>query len=416
LRVSVVMPDLKSEILSRRFLTFLLCVLCASAVHTFAEDWPQWRGPRGDGTSLDPDPPTHWSETENLKWRAPLPGKGHGSPIVVGNRVFLNAALEKEGKRVLMCLDRATGKTLWQRDVLVAPLEKKHGLNSYASSTPACDGQRVFVTFLDQKQVLVAAYDLEGNPVWRKSPGRFTSMHGWSCSPVLYGDSIIVNCDHDGDGYIVRLRRDTGDEVWRIERPNHTRSYCNPTIFDVGGVKHMVLSGSKCTTDYDPDSGKQRWLVDGPTEQYVASMVYTDGVFCITAGFPEFHTLGISPDGKVLWRQRGQGLAAYVPSPVAFGKWFFLVSENGHGICFDAKTGQILWSRQLGRHHRPSNALAGGNVYWLADDGTCYVTRASDRFQLVSKVELNEPCNASPAFSNGDIFIRTDSHLWCVGR
>lgn len=231
-------------------ISLLLCALCVSAVilPSRAEDWPQWRGPRGDGSSTDTAVPTRWSTTENVKWRVPLPGKGHGSPAVFDGKVFLNTCIEKENRRVLLCLDRTDGHTLWQADVLVAPLEKKHVLNSYASSTPLVADHRVYVTFLDigvtsdpsnpprlntktQGQVLVAAYDLAGKPVWRKHVGKFSSMHGWSCSPIPYKDNLIVNCDHDGDGYIVCLNRATGDEVWRIQRPNKTRSYCNPTIF-----------------------------------------------------------------------------------------------------------------------------------------------------------------------------------------
>lgn len=393
----------------------LLCVLCASAV-TSAEDWPQWRGSRGDGTSTETAVPTKWSETQNIKWKVPLPGKGHGSPIVVGGKIFLNTCLEKDNRRVLMCLDRNDGKVIWQRDVLSAPLERKHGLNSYASSTPACDDQRVFATFLSGKDVIVAAYDLDGKELWRKSPGRFTSMHGWSCSPILYGDSIIVNCDHDGEGYIVRLKCDTGDQVWRIERPNHTRSYCNPAIFEVNGQKQMVLSGTKCVTSYNPDTSALNWMIEGPTEQYVASMVCTDGVFCITAGFPEYHTLGISPQGKTIWHEKGQALAAYVPSPVGFDKWFFLVSEDGHAVCFEAKTGRLMWTQKIARHCRPSAVVANGNVYWLSDDGICTVVKASDKFQLISCNDLGEACNASPVISDGQIFIRTDVGLWCIGK
>jgi outer membrane protein assembly factor BamB len=244
-------------------------------------------------------------------------------------------------------------------------------------------------------------------------------MHGWSCSPIPYGDSIIVNCDHDGDGYIVRLKRDNGDQVWRIERPNKTRSYCNPTIFDIAGVKHMVLSGSKCTADYDPETGKERWIIDGPTEQYVASMVSTEGMFFITAGFPKYHTLGLTPEGKTVWHQKGTSVAAYVPSPVATGPWLFLVTDEGkpsRGLCLEAKSGDILWSQPLGTHHRPSALLANGNVYWLSDEGTTYVVKATDKFELVAKNELNEPANAAPAISDGRLFIRTDQTLWCIGR
>ncbi len=430
------------SILHHRFsiLVFsFLCVLCASAAIIRAEDWPAWRGPRGDGISTDPNPPTQWSRTDNIKWRVELPGKGHGSPVIVGDRIFLNTCIEKESRRVLMCLDRKDGHTIWQQTVLTAALEKKNGLNSYASSTPYCDGQRVFVSFLDvgttagepikpntkvNGDVLVACYDLDGKEIWRKIVGKFSSVHGWSCSPVPYKDSIILNCDHDGAGYIVRLKRDNGDEVWRIDRlfgqAKSTRSYVNPAIFDVAGRKQMVLSGTKCTTGYDPDTGKQLWYVEGPTEQFAASMVFTDGLFFITGGFPTYHSLGITPEGKVAWHQTTSSLAAYVPSPVAYGKWFFLVTDEdkrpGRAICFEAATGKLLWSQELGRHHRPSAIIANGNIYWLSDDGTCYIVKASDKFELVAKNELGEPSNASPCIANGQVFIRTDLALWCVGK
>ena len=419
-------------------LRFFLCALCVFAFispSVRAEDWPQWRGPRGDGTSTDAAPPTKWSSGENVKWKVPIPGKGHGSASIAGGRVYLNTCIEKENRRVLMCLDRRDGRVLWQRDVLVAPLEKKHGLNSYASSTPLVSDGRVYVTFLDvgvtnpgqnvrpntktHGRVLVACYDVDGKEVWRRHVGKFSSIHGWSCSPVPYKENLIVNCDHDGDGYVVCLKRATGEEVWRIARPNNTRSYCNPTIVDVGGTKHMVMSGSKSTASYDPDTGAQRWLIDGPTEQYAASMVYGDGLFFITAGFPTYHTLGITPEGKTAWHQKGAAMAAYVPSPVFSEGRLFLVTDEGkpsRGVCFDAKTGRLLWSQLLGHHHRPSALLAGGNVYWLSDEGTCFVVKAGEKFELVARNELNEACNASPSISDGQIFIRSDQHLWCIGR
>ncbi|HEY7116049.1 MAG TPA: PQQ-binding-like beta-propeller repeat protein [Tepidisphaeraceae bacterium] len=410
-----------------------LCALCVSAV-SYSEDWPQWRGPRGDGTSTDTTIPTKWSATENIKWKVPVPGKGHGSASIAGGRILLNTCIESENRRVLMCLDQRDGHTLWQRDVLIAPLEKKHPLNSYASSTPLVADGRVYVTFLDigitsagqnvrpntktNGQVLVAAYDLAGNEVWRKHVGKFSSMHGWSCSPIAWKDNLIVNCDHDGDGYIVCLKCSTGDEVWRIPRPNHTRSYCNPTIFDVNGSTHMVLSGSKCTADYDPDTGQQRWLIDGPTEQFCASMVYGDGLFFITAGFPTYHTLGITPAGQTAWHLKGASMAAYVPSPVFANHCLFLVTDEGkpsRGVCLDGKSGRVLWSHTLGDHHRPSALLANGNVYWLSDEGTTYVVKAADKFELIAENPLNEPANAAPAIADGHLYIRTDHHLWCIG-
>jgi hypothetical protein len=327
-------------------------------------------------------------------------------------------------KRVLLSLDRKSGKELWQRVVLTAPLERKNTLNSYASGTPATDGNRVWVTFLDTPNVQVVCYDFDGNEVWRKSPGRFSSVHGFCSSLLLYKDMVILNADQDATGddraYIVALDKATGQQRWRIDRPNRVRSYCPPVIFQAGGKAQMVLSGSKCVASYDPDTGKQHWIVDGPTEQFVASLVFTDDTFMVTGGFPTLHILGIRPDGQgnvtnthVLWHERKA--PAYVPSPIAAGKYFFLVSDEGTASCLEAKTGKRMWQERLGRHHRPSPVSAGGNLYFLDDDGQTFVVKAEPKFELVAKNALGEGCFASPAISRGQIFIRGLKNLYCIG-
>ena len=386
-----------------------------------AEDWPQWRGPRGDGTSTEKDVPTKWSETENVQWKVDVPGTGHSSPVVVGEKIFLTTALEKEQKRVLICFDRRDGNKLWESVVLSAPLEGKHPLNSYASATPACDGERVFVSFLEKPKIELVCYDLSGKELWRKSPGEFHSVHGFCSSPVVYRDLIILNCDQDADAWIVAYDRKTGEERWRTDRPNKTRSYCTPLIAELAGKTQMVLSGSKSVASYDPDTGKQFWVMDGPTEQFVASLVYTQGVLFVTGGFPQLHILGVDPSGSgnvtkthILWRDhRG---VSYVPSPVAHDQWFFIVSDGGIGSCFEAKTGKLLWKERLGRHHSASAVYAAGHVYFLDDDGITHVLKAGPTFELVSENALGENAYASPAISRGQIFIRTTQHLWCIGK
>jgi hypothetical protein len=386
----------------------------------YAGDWPCWRGPRGDGIADEKDVPIRWSKKENVAWKVAIPGKGHSSPIVWGDRIFVTTCLEKEQKRVLLCLDRRTGKQLWERVVLTAKLEGKHGLNSYASATPATDGKHVWVAFLQQPNVQVICYDMEGAATWRESPGELHSKHGFCSCPVLYKDMVILNCDQDGDGYIVALDKKTGKERWRTARPNKTRSYCTPLIVDAAGKKQLVLTGSKCVASYDPDNGKQHWIIDGPTEQFVASMVYTEGVLFLTSGFPEYHILAIKPDGKgnvtkshVLWHEtKGAG---YVPSPIAHGKHFFNVTDNGIAGCWEAKTGKRQWLERLGRHHSASPVSAGGYLYFLDDDGLMFVLEPSNKFKVVSRNALEEECYASPAVANGRIYIRTLHHLYCIG-
>src|SRR5437762_18469 len=184
--------------------------LMASLNLALAENWPAWRGPRGDGTSLESLVPVHWSAASHIAWKTELPGNGHASPIVWGDRVFTETALLDSQDRVLLCIDRATGKFLWQKAVVHSPLEKKHSLNSYASSTPAADGKQVYLAFLDRNEMVVAAYDLAGNRRWLVRPGPFASMHGFCSSPILFEDKIIVNGDHDGDSYLLALSRETG--------------------------------------------------------------------------------------------------------------------------------------------------------------------------------------------------------------
>src|SRR5678815_850659 len=172
--------------LTRR-LTILALLLLPCAFARGAE-WPGWRGPKGDGHSEEKNVPTKWSDTENIAWKTAVPGKGHSSPVIWGDRIFLTTAIEQEQRRVLLCLDRRTGKTLWERVVVTSPLEKKHDLNSYASATPVTDGKHVWVSFFEQPKIVLACYDLDGNEAWRTSPGTFTSIHGFCSSPVLYKD------------------------------------------------------------------------------------------------------------------------------------------------------------------------------------------------------------------------------------
>jgi outer membrane protein assembly factor BamB len=389
----------------------------------WAENWPGWRGPRGDGTSLETNVPIAWSASSNVLWKAALPGLGHASPIVWGDKAFVVAANPETEERLLLCLKTVDGSTAWQRVVLKSPLEKKHPLNSHASSTPATDGERIYTAFLDVQEMVVSAHDFEGKLAWQVRPGPFKSMHGFCSSPVLDGDRVIVNGDHDGDGYIVALDRRSGQVIWRIDRPNKTRSYCVPTIFNTKGRRQMVVSGTKCVTGYEPDSGKLLWIIDGPTEQYVASLVYNEkaNLLFLTAGFPEHHLLAIRPDGEgnvtgshIAWRTNKASCVSYVPSPISAGDYFLVVSDPGYGNCLEAASGRLAWQEKLGEHHA-SLVSAQGLVYFLSDEGVTTVVRPGPSFDRVARNEIGERCFASPAISGGRLYVRGDQHLFCIG-
>ncbi|MDE2657478.1 MAG: PQQ-binding-like beta-propeller repeat protein [Verrucomicrobiota bacterium] len=403
-----------------------------------AENWPGWRGPSGDGVSAGEGIPTKWSSTENIAWKIAVPGEGHSSPIVWGDKVFLTSSLTEKNKRILLCIDRLSGQTVWQRDVVQSPPETIHRLNSRASGTPATDGKQVYVTFMRAEgdeviapnvgserlitpgKIIVAAYDLDGNEKWKTNVGDFVSAHGFNTCPVLFEDLLILNGDHDGDAYLVALDRQSGRQRWRTRRENKTRSYVTPIIREIDGITQMILSGSLCIASYDPRNGKRHWIVDGPTEQFVASMVYDGKYVFATGGYPERHTLAIRPGGKgnvtdthIAWRTtRG---AAYVPSPIISGRYLLMVADSGIASCFEARTGKRHWMERLPGGHSPSPVSADGLVYFVSDRGVTTIIRPSETFAVIAKNELGEPVSASPAISQGQIFLRTHQHLYCIG-
>jgi len=384
------------------------------------ENWPGWRGPRADGTVEDGPLPTGWKSAEEFAWKTAIPGKGHASPVIWGDRIFVVSAVVETQERVLVCLDRPTGKILWQRTVLTSPMEGLHRLNSHASSTPVTDGKRVFVSFLDETEMFAAAYDFEGNKLWETRPGGFSSKHGFCSCPVLWNGKVIINGDHDGKGYLVALSESTGETIWKVDRPHNTRSYCTPIIREIGGRTQMVLSGSKCVASYDPDTGERHWIIEGPTEQYVASLVYDGEFMFMTCGFPEKHILAIRPDGSgdvtkshVAWHETVG--ASYVPSPILAGGYLFVVADNGALSCIQPKTGERVWRDRLPGDHNPSPIVANGLVYFTSNTGILSVVKPGPVLDIVAQSELGEPVSASPAVFGGQLFIRGDQHLYCIG-
>ena len=415
-------------------------LLLVLATPVLAENWGGWRGPRGDGTSQEKGIATAWdAETgKGIVWKVKIPGKGHASPVVWEDRVFLVSCLAEREERVLICLDRRSGKKLWQRTVLRSKLETKHGLNSRASSTPATDGKLVFVAMLQVDghtipapnvgtprpitpgEIVVAAYDIEGNKKWKVNVGEFISAHGFCSNPLLFENLVIINGDHDGDGYIVALDRDTGRERWRVRRENGIRSYATPIIRQIGDRTQMVLSGSESVVSYDPRTGDQHWRMKGPTEQFVASMVFDGKLFFLTAGYPDHHIMAIRPDGRgdvtkthVAWRTR-RG-AAYVPSPIVVGEYMLVVSDGGILSCFDAASGKRHWMERIGPRYWASPVTAGGLVYYTSDQGDTTIIRPGRKLDKVAECKLGERCSSSPAISHGSLFIRGHEHLYCIG-
>jgi outer membrane protein assembly factor BamB len=401
----------------------LLAPLVLTASLACAENWPGWRGPRGDGTSLEKEVPTRWSSTENVVWKSAVPGEGHSSPVVWNNRVLLTTARPDKEERVLLCFDRVSGATLWQQTVLTAPLEPKNGENSYASATPVTDGEKVYVTFQDRDEVVVAAYDLAGKQLWLVRPGKFKSQWGFSHTPRLFEDKVIVGCYSKGENFVVALNQADGGTAWKTAGTNPTQSYSPPLIREMGGRMQMILPGNKAVTSYDPRTGKVLWTVDGPSDDSVITPVYSEKARLVISctSWPNRVLLAIQPDGagnvtanKVAWKT-AEG-APYVPSPIIVGDWLLTSAFNGKAIhCYEVATGKVLWKEPAGLHHA-SPVTANGLVFFLNDDGVMHIVRAGDNYELVARNELGEKTYASPALSDGQMFLRSFKHLYCIGK
>jgi len=413
------------------------------------EDWPMWRGPRGDGTSTEKDIPTRWDATNNIAWKVEIPGQGHASPIVWRDRVFLVTCTPETKERFLLCLNRKTGQTIWRTVVLRAPLEAKHHLNSCASSTPATDGEFVYVSFLEPDgsvvpaevirkrsgelrannsglpvnpgQMFVAAYDMNGNRMWVARPGEFASVWGYCSNPVLFEGKVILNGDHDGDAYIVALDRKTGETAWKVARENRIRSYATPLIRTIDGRSQMMVAGSHSIVSYSPRDGSKQWFTKGPRGRAVASPVFNRDLLFVCAAYPTRQMLAIRPNGRgdvtethVVWRCHQS--CAYVPSPIAVGDYFLVVNDNGIASCFDAASGKRHWRERIGNGHSASLVSAGGLVYFLSDEGVTKIVRPGKQFQLIAENSIGERCYTSPAISRRQILLRSEKHLFCIGK
>jgi outer membrane protein assembly factor BamB len=387
-----------------------------------AENWPDWRGPRSDGTCIEQGVPTNWDPAGAL-WKTELPGKGHASAIVWGDRVFTVTGMTETKERILLCLDRTSGKILWQQTVVQGPLQKINKENSYASGTPATDGQRVYVTFRVGDDIVVAAHDMAGGKqLWLIRPGTHAGEWGFSNSPVLYKDKVIIDGDGKGDSFLIALNRADGKTLWRKNRTNKGISYSAPFIREMAGRTQLIQCGDRCVASFDPDTGEQIWKVDGPSQEFVATPVYSEKaeLIFISSSWPKCCLLAIRPDGKgdvtethVAWSDT-KG-APYVPSMIVAGDFLFSINRGGTVFCYEAATGEVLWQQKLGRHHA-SPVLVGGRLFFINDDGQVNVIKPGRKFECVATYELGEQCYASPAISDGQVFIRGFQHLFCIGR
>jgi hypothetical protein len=320
-----------------------------------------------------------------------------------------------------LCYNSQNGQLLWQQTVVKGPFEAKHNDNSHASGTPATDGKLIYVALLDGQEVVVSAYDFNGKQVWQQRPGTFSSPHGFSCSPVLYKDKVIVNCASKGDSFVAALNRADGQTLWKIKQDKPAHSFSTPIFREMAGKMQMILGGNKEISSFNPEDGSRYWFVNGPSEDFCSSPLYNEksGLVLVSSAWPVRNLLAIKPDGQgdvstthVVW-QSTKG-AFYVPSPVCSEEFLFSTMTNGQVHCIEVATGTIKWVEPMGKQYA-SPVLANGLVYMPNDEGVVTVMEAGPEFKPLSKNAIGEKMFASPAISNGKIFLRGVKNLYCIG-
>ena len=386
-----------------------------------AGDWPWWRGPNHDGVSQDASVPETWSPNENIRWQAKVPGRGHSSPAVVGDKIFLTTADEDEKKQVLLCYERQSGKQLWETVVHEGGFCKIHPKNSYASASPVCDGMLVYVAFINGDAVWVTAYDLEGKQVWQKEVGPFTSEHGYGPSPIFYKSAIIVSGDSLGTSWHAALDRKEGKALWRVprERPGGHGNYASSVVANMAGRDQLLVPGFGKTISYDPATGKMLWHVAGPCEAAANTVAVGEGLVFSSGGYPEKNLLAIRADGNgdvtdshIAWSvKRG---VTYVPSPLYHDGLLYAVNDDGIASCYAAATGNKQWQKRLDGDFSSSSILGGNKIYATNEKGLTYVLQAGREYKLLAKNDLGSGGFASPVICGGCIYLRTSDSLICV--
>lgn len=376
-------------------------------------DWPWWRGPTRNGYADSTPVPTKLSDSDNLSWKVRVPGRGHSSPIVVGNQVFLTTSDQANQVHSVLSFDRESGKQLWQKEVSRGGFPaKNHAKNTEATPSIASDGDRLFATFYHHDQVEVFALDFEGKLVWKQKAGNFHPKmyeYGYAPSPILYRDTVIIAGEYDGPSFLTALNRETGEQVWRVARPTNI-TFSTPVITHIGGKDQLLISGGAMVAAYNPADGKSLWTVPGTTFATCGTMVWDGDIAFASGGYPKAETLAVKADGtrKVLWRN---GQKCYEQSMLAFDGYLYALTDNGVIYCWRGTDGKEMWKTRLTGPVSASPVLANGHIYWANERGTLYVIRANpEKFDLVEENQIGTDSFPSPAICGGQIFLRVGSN------
>ncbi|NLH98856.1 MAG: PQQ-binding-like beta-propeller repeat protein [Chthonomonadales bacterium] len=415
-----------------RLMPVIVLAWCVSGVR--AENWPQFRGPTGQGISSERGLPAQWNATEGVRWKAAVPGSGWWSPIVWGRRVFLTTTTDAGASCRVLCFSADDGGLLWNREVFRQQPGQRHGRNSYATPTPATDGRRVYAVFWDGS---VAAVNFDGTVAWINRDHPHHSEHGLSSSPILVGDLLVMARDGSSEGpdrsvgwqtpwdkaALLALDKNSGKVRWIGRRGMSRIAHAVPVAWtDEKGVTQIVSVAGDVVQGFDPRTGERLWSSRNTCEGLVPSPAVGGGMVFTASGFggaeaTRAYRLGGTGDleeTNLVWsQQRG---TPKVPSLLYVAPYVYTVSDTSLAVCLEAATGKIMWEQRLGGSFSASPVYADGRIYFLSDQGDTTVVEAGPTFKQIAKNPLGERCQASPAISGGRIFIRTESSLFCIGK
>ncbi|MBA4147017.1 MAG: PQQ-binding-like beta-propeller repeat protein [Verrucomicrobia bacterium] len=417
-------------------LGFFFSVITTSAL---AANWPGWRGPTGYGITTETNLPTKWSDTENVRWKVKLPNRGNSTPIVWGKKVFVSQPIEDENRRTLICFDRATGKQLWQSGTVFQETETSHRTNPVCSPSPTTDGKRVIAWF---GSAGVFCYDMDGKQLWHRDLGKQSHEWGYAASPVIYGDLCILNFGPGERSFLVALDKKTGKTVWQVDLPQVQPkertdgfagdskgiigSWSTPIIVKTNGRDELVLSLAEWLKGFDPKTGKELWRVGGLNPLLYTSPIYGDGIVVAMGGF-HGTTIAAKPGGTGdvtdthrLWQK--SRTKNRLSSGVIHNGYLYVPNTPGIAECIELATGKTIWDERLPgigakTEFWSSMVLAGDKIYIVNQSGDCVILRASPNYEILGVNAIgSELTNGSLAVSDGDLFIRTHEHLWCISE
>ncbi|MCI0702992.1 MAG: PQQ-like beta-propeller repeat protein [Planctomycetia bacterium] len=413
------------------------------------QNWHHWRGPNADGSAPKADPPTKWDAKTNIAWKAPLPGKGSSTPSVWGDRVFVLCAIKTDRvakaeelpkpdprfevktnppthfhKFIVLCFERNSGKKLWEKLAAgMVPHEGHHGSHSYCAGSPTTDGKFLYVSF---GSFGTYCYDFDGNLKWSRTDlGRLNTRLGWgeAVTPVVWGDSLLLNYDQEADSKLYCLDTATGKTKWSAKRDEKT-TWSTPLVVDHGGKIQVVTNGTTRIRSYDLDSGELIWQCAGMTVNPIPSPVkFGDSAICVSGykgsaavSVPLSSRGDLGAKGKVNWRY-GAGMP-YVPSPALVGDRLYFTQMNDNLLTvLDAKTGKVIINKERlpqTKSFYASPLTAAGRVYFVDRNGTTVVLKAGDTVDVLEVNKLDEPIDASPVAVGKQLFLRGTKHLYCI--